>query len=171
MVRDPDALQMVERIQVRLDTLTVETAGQAQSQAGEVGEGWEWKEEEERAQVEDKMVMQDSLARKGPGRAFEQEKVRLRWIALEPWMDEEYELRVAAAAAERQGSCGVGQAQEDERKEGVDNNFEYTAAESCGHKELYIERGQKEEWDSKDPGGEQRDTRSHSGKQDNTCKE
>lgn len=170
MVRDPDALQMGERIQVHLHTSIVETAGQAQSQAGVVGEGWEWKEEEVRAQAEDKMGMQVSLARKGPGWAFEQEKARLRRIALEPWVDgEEYEL--AAAAAEIQDSCGVGRVQEDERKGVVDNNFECTAAESWGHKELCIERGQKEERDSKDPGGEQRYTRSHSGKQDNICKE
>lgn len=110
------------------------------------------------------------MARKGPGRAFEQEKAPLRRIAVEPWVGEEgYEL--VAAAVETQGLCGVEQVQEDERKGVVDNNFECTAAESWGRKELDIERGQKEEQGSKDPGGEQRDMTSHSGKQDNTCKE
>lgn len=39
MMRYPDGLQMGERTQVHLDTSTAETGGQAQSQAGEVGEG------------------------------------------------------------------------------------------------------------------------------------
>lgn len=48
MVRDPDALQMGERIQVRLDTWTAETEGQGQLQlqAAEEGEVWGWKGEE-----------------------------------------------------------------------------------------------------------------------------
>lgn len=70
-----------------------------------------------------------------------------------------------------QGSCGVGQGQEDGRKEVVDNSFEYTVAESWGRKELEIEQGQEEGRDSKGPGGERRDTRNRNGKQDNTCKE
>ena len=43
MMRDPDALRMGERIRVHLDTSTVETGGQgqSQSQAGEAGEAWE----------------------------------------------------------------------------------------------------------------------------------
>lgn len=169
MARDPDALRTGERIQVHLDIWIVETEGQAQSRADEAEEGWEWKGEEGHEQVEDKMVLQETLAHKEPAQVFGPEKGRPRQSAREPWEDEEvYEL--AAGGVGIQGSGGVGRMQED-GKEGAGNNFGRTVAESWGRKELKTEYGQEEGRDSKDPGGEQRYTRSHSDKQDNTCKE
>lgn len=117
------------------------------------------------------MGRQETLAHKVPVPAFEWEKARPRQIAREPWEDgEEYELMAVGVGI--RGSCGVGQVQEDDRKGVVDSSLEGTAAESCGRKGLNIEQGQGEgDRDSKEPGGERRDTRNHSGKQDNTCKE
>lgn len=78
MVRDPDALRMGERIQVHLDTWIVETGGQGQSQADGVEEGWEWKEEGEHAQVEDKMAWQETMVHMEPAQVFGREKARPR---------------------------------------------------------------------------------------------
>lgn len=71
---------------------------------------------------------------------------------------------------EIQGSCGVGQVREGGRKVVVDNNFERTVADSLGRKESDTERV-REVQDSKGPADEQKYTRSHSDKQDNTCRE
>lgn len=76
MVRIPDALRMGERIRVHLGTSTAETVAQGQLQAAEVGEAWEWKEEEEHVEVENRMAKQETLMHKVPAPAFEREKVR-----------------------------------------------------------------------------------------------